>query len=422
MDTIDRLLEGIPIPRVVQVKQKFERPVIVDLKKEFLNQIEAKNLFSRLRKGMKVAITVGSRGISNQPFLVKLLIEELKKVGTVPFVIPAMGSHGGATAEGQRSMLEEMGFTEDYLGVPIKATMETVQIGTSSNGLPVYIDRYASEADGIILVNRIKPHVSFRGPFESGLMKMITIGLGKQKGADICHELGFGKMAENIPAIGKVVLSSGRILFGIGLIENAYHETCRIIPLFPEEIETTEPLLLEEARRLCPRLLFDSLDVLIIDEIGKDISGTGFDTNVVGRYHTPFISGGPKITRIAVLDVTDASHGNANGLGIVDFSTLRAYKKFKFDQTYPNSLTSTVPMSAKIPIILKNDRQAMQAAIKTCNILDKTAVRFVRIKNTNSLESILVSTTLLEEVRKNPSLEVVGEPFEMKFDEEGNVL
>jgi len=424
MSTIDNLLDNIPLPRMVKVRQSFDRPVVADPERELVDRLRAKGVLSRVRKGMSIAVTVGSRGIANQPLMVKTLIRELKAAGAEPFIIPAMGSHAGATAAGQRGMLEGMGFTEEAMGAPIRASMDTVVIGTTANGLPVNIDRYASEADGIVIINRIKPHVAFRGPYESGLMKMMAIGLGKQRGADICHELGFGKMAENIPAIGKVVLDSGRVLFAVGSIENAYHETCRIEVLEPEEIAAEEPKLQAEAKRLSPKLHFDSLDVLIIDEIGKDISGTGFDTNIVGRYHTPFISGGPSITRVAVLDITDVSHGNGNGLGIVDFTTRRAYGKFDFENTYPNSLTSTVPMSVKIPMVLKSDKQAMQAAVKTCNILDKSKARFVRIKNTVSLGEIEVSENLLDEVRANPYLTIVAglEPAAFDFDEAGNLL
>jgi hypothetical protein len=422
MTTIDRLLDSIPIPRIVKVRQWFERPKIDDVESELCSRLRERGVLSKVKENQRIAITVGSRGISNQPLLVKTLVEEIKKAGGDPFLIPAMGSHGGATAEGQRDMLIGMGFEESYIGAPIRATMEVVQIGTSEDNLPVCIDRYAHEADGIVVINRIKPHVAFRGKYESGLVKMITIGLGKQKGADICHDLGFGQMEKNLLAIARITLKEANILFAIGLLENAYHETCRIEVLLADEIEREEPALQEESKRLMPRLPFDSLDVLIIDEIGKDISGTGFDTNIVGRYHTPYASGGPNITRIAALDVTDISHGNASGLGILDFTTQRAFEKFVFEQTYPNSLTSTVPTTVKIPMVLKNDRQTIQAAIKTCNILKKEEVRLVRIKNTLSLGEIEVSDTLLNEVKGRSDLEIQGELYSFGFDKEGNLI
>lgn len=422
MDIFDKLLDPIFLPKVVKVRQHFQRPFIEDLEGEFLTRLHERQVLAQIQPGWNVAIAVGSRGVSNQPFFVKLLVQELKQRGAKPFLVPSMGSHGGATAEGQRDMLIGMGFSEDAVGAPIRATMEVVQVGESASGLPACIDKYAYEADAIVLINRIKPHVAFRGPYESGLMKMVTIGLGKQHGAEICHNLGFGSMAENIPAIGRVVLQKTNILFAIGLVENAFHETCRIEVLRNEEIEAREPALLEEARSLSQRLYFDKLDVLILDEIGKDISGTGFDTNVVGRYHTPYATGGPQITKMAVLDLTDKSHGNANGLGILDFTTKRVFDKFQFEQTYPNGLTSTVPLTVKIPMVLKHDRHAIQAAIKTCNILDLEKVRLVRIKNTLSLSEIEVSESLLAEVKANPNLETIAQPYALPFDEAGNLL
>jgi hypothetical protein len=422
MSTIDNLLDPIAIPRMVKVKQTFERPIILDVVGEFRAKLGAKKALAAVKHGQNIAVGVGSRGISNLPALVKALVEELKKAGTKPFLIPAMGSHGGATAEGQRNMLIGMGFSEEYIGAPIRATMETVQVGVSANGFPVYFDKNAFEADGTIFMNRIKPHVAFRGEVESGLQKLITIGLGKQKGADICHELGFGRMAENIPAMAKVSLEKANILFAVGLLENAYHETCRIEVLNNNEIIKEEPALQAESKRLSPKIYFDKLDVLIIDEIGKDISGTGFDTNVAGRYHTPFCSGGPSITRMTVLNLTDVSHGNANGLGIVDFTTKRVFDKFSFEDTYPNSLTSTVPVSVKIPMVLKNDRQSIQACIKTCNRLDKENVMMVRIKNTVALGEVEISENLIPYAKENKNLEVIGTPYLLSFNTHGNLF
>ena len=422
MDVIESLLRDTPIPRVAPVRQTFDRPVLQDPAGELSRRMREKRLLGATPSGNRIAIGVGSRGVSNQVALVHALVSALRGAGADPFLVPAMGSHGGATADGQRSMLEEMGFIRDIVDAPIRASMEVVQIGSTENGLPVYLDRLASEADGIVVINRIKPHVAFRGPFESGLMKMITIGLGKQKGAEICHDLGFGRMAENIPAIARVAIQKASFLFGVGIIENSYHETCGIEVLRPDEIEREEPKLLARAKALSPRLLFDQLDVLVLDEIGKDISGTGFDTNVVGRFHTPYAKGGPDITRISVLDLTDKSHGNANGLGIVDFTTRRAFGKVRFDQTYPNSLTSTVPASVKIPMVLDSDRQAIQAAIRTCNILDKRNVRLARIKNTISLETVWVSEPVLADVATHSNLERIGDLEKMRFDDSGNLF
>jgi hypothetical protein len=419
---IARLLEGIPVPRLVKVQQVFERPAIADVAAVLRERLLDSRVLGSVRPGMSIAVGVGSRGISNQPLIVRILIDHLKAKGAHPFIFPAMGSHGGATAEGQQDLLARMGISEQTLGAPVRATMDVVDMGTAENGLVAWFDAYAAAADGIVLVNRIKPHVSFRGRYESGLMKMIAIGLGKQKGAEACHQLGMERMLGNIEAIGRTALSTGKILFGIALLENAYHETCRIEVIPAGCIEEEEVALQAEAKRLEPRILFNRLDVLIIDEIGKNISGTGFDNNVVGRYHLPHMtSAGPFITRIAALDITEASHGNGNGLGIVDVTTERAYRKFSFEETYPNSLTSTVPASVKIPMVLKNDRLAIQAAIKTCNIADFGQVRLGRIKNTLEVHQMEISQNLLTEAHANPKMEILSEPFELGFNSEGNL-
>ncbi|MGE5606562.1 MAG: lactate racemase domain-containing protein [Bacteroidota bacterium] len=422
MSTVDQLLEKIVIPKMVKVKQKFERPVITDIAKELSSGLAEKKVLEGIKKGQKIAVAVGSRGIANQPLMVKVLISELRRVGAEPFIVPAMGSHAGATAEGQREMLIGMGISEDYVGAPIRSSMDVVQLGTSGNGLPVYMDRNAYEADGIVIINRIKPHVCFRFKYESGLMKMIVIGLGKQKGADICHQLGFEKMPENLESIGLKALEKANLIFGIGVVENAYHETSMIQVLAGAEIPTKEPKLLEEAKRLAPKLYFDSLETLIIDEIGKDISGSGFDTNVVGRYHSPCVSGGPKIHRLAILDITDRSHGNGNGLGMADFTTKRAANKFRPEQTYPNTLTATLTGGVKIPATLENDLQVIQACLKTCNLMDYRDARVVRIKNTLSLDEIEVSENMLASLKDNPNLEVVGTPYAWQFDRDGNLF
>jgi hypothetical protein len=401
---MDRLLEHIPLPQVMRVEQRFDRPIVTDVATELSALLRAQGALSSIRPGHQVAIGVGSRGITNLPLLVGRLVEEIKRAGGEPFIAPSMGSHGGATSEGQTKLLANLGITENTVGAPIRATMETIEVGRTANNLPVYLDACVRAADAVVIINVIKPHVAFRGKYESGLMKMITIGLGKQKGADICHDLGFGMMAENVPAMARVTLSKTNLLFAVGLVENAYRETCRIVVLDKHEIEAQEPALLEEARQLSAKLYFDKLDVLIIDEIGKDISGTGMNTNAVGRYHTPYASGGPSITRIAVLDITTKSGGNANGIGLADFTTQRAFSKISFEHTYPNSLTSTVPITSKIPMVLKNDRLAVQAAIKTCNILDKRKVRLVRIKSTKELDSVEVTPNLLEEVNEHPNM------------------
>jgi hypothetical protein len=421
MDVFQSILGAIPIPPLCKVRQSFPRPRIENIEEELLAKLRGSALLDKLGQGAAVAIAVGSRGIANQPLIVRSLVQELKRRGVEPFIVPAMGSHGGATAGGQRDLLIRMGFEEKTIGAPIRSSMEVVDLGTARRGIPVFMDRYACEADAVVIVNRIKPHVSFRGRYESGLMKMIAIGLGKQRGADACHDAGFGEMTENIYDIANSVLDRCNILLGIGLLENPYHETCRIEVLDAGEMAEKEPALLAQARELLPQLYFSALDVLIVDEIGKEISGTGMDNNLIGRYTTPYPTGGPRITRIAVLSLTAGTHGNANGLGIADFTTRRVFDAFRFDQTYPNSLTSTATASVKIPMVLDSDRLAIQAAIKTCNVPDKQNVRLVRIRNTLQLDEIYVSPALFAEVNGSKNMNRVGGPQAMPFDEEGNI-
>jgi len=421
---IHALLKGIPLPRMVPIETVFDRPVLADIAQALIEKLRASRVLDTIRPGMSIAVGAGSRGIANLPLVTRLLLDELKKIGARPFLFPAMGSHGGATPEGQRAVLARMGFTEEKMGVPIQATMDVVQVGATQDGLPTYVDSIAAAADGIIVVNRIKPHTSFRGKVESGLSKMIVIGVGKQKGAETCHNLGYGRMEQNLVAMCRATLASGKILFGVGLIENAYHETSQVEIVPAAEIETQEPRLLEEARKLMPTVPIQALDVLLIDEVGKNISGTGFDPNVVGRYPTADVTltdRDPRITRIAVLNITDVSDGNGTGLGLADFTTERVFRKFNFVETYCNLLTSTTATVGKIPMVMRNDQQAIQAAIKTCLIGDQRKVRLARIKNTLSLDRTFVSENLVEEALRNPRTKVVGPATEMAFDAEGNL-
>ncbi|MNO89657.1 hypothetical protein D3C76_811470 [compost metagenome] len=333
-----------------------------------------------------------------------------------------MGSHGGATAEGQREVLAHLGVTEESMNCEIRSSMEVVKLAELPNGLPVYIDKFAAEADGIVVINRIKPHTAFRGPVESGMMKMLSIGLGKQKGAEACHQLGFKYMAENVPAMAKVIMQQKPVLFGVATVENAFDKVAIIQALTPEEILEQEAGLQEKAKELLPKLYFDQLEVLIVDQIGKNISGDGMDPNITGRYPTPYAYGGPDVNKIVVLDLTPQSEGNANGVGTSDFTTQRLVNKMDLEGTYANGLTSTVVSPTKIATTLPNDREAIQAAIKTSNVLDFTKVKMVRIKNTLMLSEIEVSETLVDYVNQHPQMEVVSELYDLPFDDRGNIL
>ncbi len=423
MSIYDDLLKDVPLPRLVRVRQSFPASSCPDLAGQLAKNILACPAYRQVQPGMRIAVAVGSRGINDLVLVVKTVVALLLEKGARPFLVPAMGSHGGATAAGQEALLAALGITEKSCGAPVVSSMETVNLGqSSSQGWPLIIDRQAHLADGIIVINRIKPHVAFQADYESGLMKMIAVGLGKQAGAANCHSLGPEKMADHIVEVASGLLAKTKILFAVGLVENAYHQTHTIAVLAKDAIQEQEPALLALAKQLAPRLFFDQLDVLIMDEIGKDISGTGFDTRVVGRYHTSAISGGPKISRIAVLDLTEASHGNANGIGIVDFTTQRLLDKFRPEQSYPNAITTTVPLSVKLPMVLPNDRLAIKAAIQTCQIADLTQVRLVRIKNTISLGEIEISENLLAEASGIKQLQPSSAAYQWQFSAKGSLL
>lgn len=321
----------------------------------------------------------------------------------------------------QREVLESLGVTEQYMGAPIRSSMEVATLDVLPNGLPVYMDKLAYQSDGIVVINRIKPHTAFRGTYESGLLKMITIGLGKQKGAESCHAYSFKYMAENIPAMVKVSISKAPILFGVGTLEDAYDHTAKVVCLSPQEIIDREPELLDEAKAMMPKILVDPMHVLIVDEIGKDISGDGMDPNITGRYPTPYAHGGPEINKILVLRLTERTHGNANGIGTADFTTAECFKQIDPIKAYVNGLTSTVVGPVKTPMPLPNDRLAIQTAIKTSNCMDLSKLRLVRIKNTLKLSRIYVSETVLDVVRETPGLEIAGEPEAFAFDGNGNL-
>jgi hypothetical protein len=425
VDVLEQLIQDFKIPKMAKVRQHFPRPRIEkeDIPAVIREELQKDGTLNRIKKGDKVAITAGSRGIANIALILKEIVDNVKAAGAHPFIIPTMGSHGGATAEGQVEVLHSLGITEEYVGAPIRATMEVVELGTSKNGLPIRFDKYAAtEADATIVVGRIKPHTSFRGKYESGLAKMIVIGLGKQKGAEICHATGLEYMSARIEDITRGALEKSNIVFGVGLIENAFDETCKIVALPSKKIMEEEPILLEEARKNMPQIFIDKYDILIVDEIGKNISGTGMDTNVVGRYTSAAIQCEPRVQRIVILDLTAETHGNANGMGLGDICTRRLFEKIDFAKTYANPLTSRVVPSIKMPMVMNNDSQAIRAAIKTCFDVDYDKIKMVRIKNTLKVDEIYISEHLLDEAKAHPNIEILEEPKPMVFDENGNLF
>lgn len=422
MGILQELLKDIPVPKMAKVKVKFDDAKIDDLDFVLMEKLQREQVVKSIKPGMEIAVAVGSRGLDRIIELTAATVKFLKSLGAKPFIVPSMGSHGGATAEGQRAVLEHLGITKEAVGAEIRSSMEVVEVGRLANGLPVYVDKFALQADGIVVINRVKPHTAFRGPVESGIMKMISIGLGKQKGAEACHQMGFKHMAENVPAMAKVIMEKTPFLFGVATVENAFDKIAIVEVLTPDEVIAKEPDLQKKAKSLLPKLFFDQLDVLVIDEIGKNISGDGMDPNITGRYPTPYATGGPDVNKMVVLDVTPQSEGNANGVGTADFTTQRLLDKMDREGTYANGLTSTVVAPTKIATTLPNDKMAFQAAVKTCNILNFNDVKLVRIKNTLVLSEIEVSEGLLEYVRSHPNMEQITDLNEISFDEKGNLF
>lgn len=427
MKTISNLIKDKPVPRMVKVRQKFDDTHIPTekLPETIQKELSRDVIASQIRPGMRIAITCGSRGISHYAVMAKAIVDFVKSRGAVPFIVAAMGSHGGATAEGQRQILADYGITAEAMGCELISCMDTVQIGyTEVRHLPVHIDKYAAGADGIILFNRIKPHTSFRGRYESGLMKMMAIGLGKQVGAHDLHSQRPEIMHELVEEYGKAILKNAPVIGGIALVENAYDQPYLLRGLSPQEIIDEEPKLRDLSYKTIAHLLFDECDVLVVDQIGKNISGDGMDPNVSGRFVTPKIcSGGIDAERVAVLDLTDETHGNAQGIGLADVTTRRLYKKMILSMTYPTAVTNTFLHLMKIPMIMDNDREAIQLALACCpEADDPDHLKMIRIKNTARIEYIEISESMLPLAEKNPNIEILSEPYELPFDENGNLF
>lgn len=415
MEKIEDLLKDIPIPRMIKVRQNFKAPEIKDTAAAVRNAILEADVLTRITEGDRVAIAVGSRGVADISIIVRETAKAVKSVSAFPFIVPAMGSHGGATAEGQIQVLKDLGVTEESVLAPIHSSMRVEEIGKLDNGLGVFVDSNAFHADKIIVINRIKQHTAFDGPVESGLMKMITIGLGKRKGADSAHKYGFGHMAKHVPEMARIVLSKVPIIFGLASIENAYDRPAKVAAIPAEKIEETEQKLLLEAKSLMPRLLINKMNVLVIDEVGKDISGSGMDPQMTGRYPTPFKKNttGTEAGRIVILGLTKKTHGNANGIGFADIITRKVFDEIEWEKGYFNAITSTVVNAVKVPMFLRTEKLAVQAGIKTSNVIDLNQVRVVRIKNTLDVKEIWISESLLPEAKEIKEIDILSEPEEM---------
>ncbi len=412
-----------PPPQLFHVRQQFDRPRIEDVPAEVERQLAGLQLDRSVRPGQTVAVTVGSRGITQLALLVKAIVDHLKGLQTQPLIVPAMGSHGGGTAEGQRRVLESYGVTEDFVGCPIRAGMETETVCRAAEGFPIHFDRHALAADHVLVFNRVKPHTKFSGSLQSGLMKMMLIGLGKHEGAKIYHraieDYEFDRI---VGSVAREVIARCRIVAGLAVIENAYAEPARLVGLPPREIPEREPALLEEAARLLPRLPFPVADLLIVDEIGKDISGTGMDTNVIGRKfhdHCAAADEMPKIRRVLVRGLTAKTRGNAAGIGLAEFCLSRVADEMDTAATWMNCLTANHVTGGMIPVHFPTDREMLAAACSTLGLLPPADARIMWIKNTKELTQLSCSTAYLDEAQQRDDLEIVGEPQEMAFDEEG---
>ena len=413
------------LPKIFKIHQKIDAPHLEEVENRVHELLDQFELSKKVKRGERIGLTAGSRGIKDKPRVLKTIVDRLRDLGASPFVVPCMGSHGGATAEGQIEVLESLGITEKSLGAPILSSMDVEQIGRTKFGTPVLISRDLLKADRVVVVNRVKPHTDFRGEIESGLVKMMVIGMGKHQGALMVHRLtikhGFPAV---IKEVSSIILKKVPMLFGMGMIENQYGKTAFIDLVKPGKLVEAEKALLKKARRLTPSLPFDQMDLLILDEMGKNISGAGMDTNVIGRRAFIWSSKPrkPKIMRIFVRDITEESHGNVTGIGMADYITKRLFDKIDYSSTAVNCLTGMGPENGRIPIFFERDRDALAAAHDNSGVLHPQDLRILWAKSTLELENLYASQALLKEARSNRRLEILSDPFEFPFDQNGNLI
>jgi hypothetical protein len=408
-----------------RIRQHFDAPRVDDIAGSVRDEIAKINPSSVIKPGQTVAITAGSRGVANIDTIIKTVVEEMKAIGAVPYIVPAMGSHGGGTAEGQTQVLAEYGITEGAMGCPIKSSMDVIQIGVSDFGMPIYFDKHASEADHVIVVNRIKPHTGFAGEIESGLMKMMLIGLGKHKGASVYHRAiihhSFDKI---VRLVGKVVREEMPITFGIATLENGYDETALIEAIPAADFEEREKVLQAISKEWCPSLPFDDVDLLIIDEMGKNISGSGMDTNVIGRKRNDRRAMGdetPRILRIFVRDLTEVTHGNATGIGMAEFTTRRLVDKIDYHATYTNVITGQHVSAGAIPLHCDTDAEVLDIALESIGLIAPEDARVLWIPNTLDLGEVEASEAYLAQADIRDDLEILTGLRPLETEADGNL-
>jgi len=416
-------MDEVRIPKMVRIAQKYDPYHITDIAGHVAGQMNNNIGNKSWYDGKSIAITAGSRGIPHLDIILRTFCGILKSWGAAPFIIPAMGSHGGGTAEGQAEMLAGYNITGQSIGAPVRSSMETVLYG-AIEGVPLYCDKYAFEADGIVILNKIKPHTDFRGEIESGLCKMIAIGIGKHKGASAFHTLGFGKFAGLLPQVAQKFIDSAPVAFGVGIVQNAYDDICNIDVVEPDGIIAKDKELLKIAKNKIASFKFKELDVLVIDKIGKNISGFGHDPNIVGRINSG-LSGFSDILHLQKLFIrglTEETHHNGCGIAAADVTTRSCLNQIDWDVLWTNMITSTQLNGGRIPLYMNNDYDALRLAIRTCNDISYEKVKLARIKNTLCMFEIEISQSLYEEIRGNPEVEYLDGPYEMKFDSENNLI
>ncbi len=425
-DRIETNIAGgldIPLPRMLNVRQKFKTVTLDSVTRAVAEQFKRPEVRAKVQAGQTIAVGCGSRGVANVGEAAAAVVAQLKALGAKPFIFPAMGSHGGGTAEAQAELLAGYGITEALVGCPVRSSMETVELGRLGDGTPIYMDKHAAGADGVVLINRIKPHTNFRAPIESGIVKMMTIGMGKIMGATTLHTHGMDRFGEVLPQAARLIMERKKILLGVGLVENALDQTALVEAIPAEALFRREAELQAQSKEMMARLFFDEIDVLIIDEMGKNISGSGFDPNITGR-NNRFIEWDmkPLVKKIAVLGLTPETHGNATGVGLADVITMRLFKEIDPGPTYANCITATFLDGASIPLVMNTEQEAIRLAVKTVLRVKPQDVKIVRIQNTLHIEHIQVSEPLLDLMRKQPEhFEILGAPMPMRFDGKGNL-
>ena len=415
-------LDQVRLPRMVKARQKFDPTHIADVAAHIRTQME-ENLHDKQRfSGKRLAITVGSRGIPELDVMVRTVVKVLQEWGAEPFIVPAMGSHGGATAEGQLDMIATYGITEESMDCPILSSMDVVQISTLPDGTPVYCDKNAAASDGIVILNKVKPHTDFRAKHESGLAKMMAIGLAKHKGASMFHEMGFATFGERIPQVCNEFLAHLPIAFGVGIVQNAYDDISDIEVMEADQLLDKDAELLEIAKAKMARFLVPSIDVLMIDEIGKNISGNGADPNITGRSNSSGFSDILDCKRLFIRGLTEETHHNGCGIVHADITTRRCLNDIDFETTWINVLTATMPQGGKIPLYMENDRDALTLAVRMCNGIDFANPLIAHVLDTLHLDTIALSETYLDVVKSVPEIEIISDPYELAFDNEGFLI